>query len=117
MTLVSFSDGLFFQPTLVSGDSWIICSDVVSCAFWLSFLLFFRRRVIQVYARGARILDGSYMTQELTFGTSSTEPGTGSDSVTVSAVSIADPFVLLKMSDGSIQLLVGGMVIISLPCI
>ncbi|XP_056694198.1 cleavage and polyadenylation specificity factor subunit 1 isoform X2 [Spinacia oleracea] len=69
--------------------------------------LFGRRRVIQVYARGARILDGSYMTQELTFGTSSTEPGTGSDSVTVSAVSIADPFVLLKMSDGSIQLLVG----------
>lgn len=69
--------------------------------------LFGRRRVIQIYARGARILDGSYMTQELNFGPNSTESGSGTDSVTVSAVSIADPFVLLKMSDGSIQLLVG----------
>lgn len=67
-----------------------------------------RRRVIQVYARGARILDGSFMTQELNFGPNSGESGSGSDSVYVSAVSIADPYVLLKMSDGSIQLLVGG---------
>ncbi|CAO2838985.1 unnamed protein product [Amaranthus hypochondriacus] len=69
--------------------------------------LFGRRRVIQVYARGARILDGSFMTQELNFGPNSGESGSGSDSVYVSAVSIADPYVLLKMSDGSIQLLVG----------
>ena len=67
-----------------------------------------RRRVIQVYARGARILDGSFMTQELNFGPNSGESGSGSDSLYVSAVSIADPYVLLKMSDGSIQLLVGG---------
>lgn len=77
----------------------------------------FRRRVIQIYARGARILDGSYMTQELNFGPNSTESGSGTDSVTVSAVSIADPFVLLKMSDGSIQLLVGGMMVTLLSCI
>lgn len=69
--------------------------------------LFGRRRVIQVYARGARILDGSYMTQELSLGASNYESGSGSESLTVSAVSIADPFVVLKMSDGSIQLLVG----------
>lgn len=69
--------------------------------------LFGRRRVIQIYAHGARILDGSYMTQELTFGPSSTESGSGPDSIAVSAVSIADPFVLLMMNDGSIQLLVG----------
>ncbi|XP_057528252.1 cleavage and polyadenylation specificity factor subunit 1 [Amaranthus tricolor] len=69
--------------------------------------LFGRRRVIQVYARGARILDGSFMTQELNFGPNSGESGSGSDSLYVSAVSIADPYVLLKMSDGSIQLLVG----------
>ncbi|XP_021725141.1 cleavage and polyadenylation specificity factor subunit 1-like isoform X1 [Chenopodium quinoa] len=69
--------------------------------------LFGRRRVIQVYARGARILDGSYMTQELTFGSNGTESGSGSDGITVSAVSIADPYVLLKMSDYSVQLLVG----------
>lgn len=69
--------------------------------------LFGRRRVIQVYARGARILDGSYMTQELSLGASNNESGSGSESLTVSAVSIADPFVVLKMSDGSVQLLVG----------
>jgi len=70
-----------------------------------------RRRVIQVYARGARILDGSYMTQELSLGDSNNESGSGSENLTVSAVSIADPFVLLKMSDGSIQLLIGGIFI------
>lgn len=69
--------------------------------------LFGRRRVIQVYAHGARILDGSFMTQELSLGSSNPESGSQSESLTVAAVSIADPFVLLKMSDGSIQLLVG----------
>ncbi|XP_074281902.1 cleavage and polyadenylation specificity factor subunit 1 isoform X1 [Silene latifolia] len=68
--------------------------------------LFGRRRVIQVYANGARILDGSFSTQELPLGTS-TESGSASENLVVSAVSIADPFVLLKMSDNSIQLLVG----------
>ncbi|KAK1394328.1 Cleavage and polyadenylation specificity factor subunit 1 [Heracleum sosnowskyi] len=69
--------------------------------------LFGRLRVIQIYARGARILDGAFMTQELTFKTSNSESGSGSEIPTVSSVSIADPYVLLRMSDGSIQLIVG----------
>lgn len=69
--------------------------------------------MIQIYARGARILDGAFMTQELTFKTSNSESGSGSEIPTVSSVSIADPYVLLRMSDGSIQLIVGG---IQLPC-
>jgi cleavage and polyadenylation specificity factor subunit 1 len=65
--------------------------------------LFGRRRVVQVYARGARILDGAFMTQDLGFKA----PNSESESSTVSSVSIADPYVLLRMTDGSIQLLVG----------
>ncbi|MQM02178.1 hypothetical protein Taro_034945 [Colocasia esculenta] len=68
--------------------------------------LFGRRRVVQVFARGVRILDGSYMTQELNFGGHSAESTANSDTTVVSA-SIADPYVLLRMSDGSIQLLLG----------
>lgn len=69
--------------------------------------LFGRRRVVQVFARGARILDGSYMTQELTFGVHNSDHSSTLDSSTVSSASIADPYVLLKMVDGSIQLLIG----------
>ncbi|XXG43165.1 hypothetical protein AAC387_Pa01g3267 [Persea americana] len=69
--------------------------------------LFGRRRVVQVFARGARILDGSYMTQDLSFGASNSESSSSSESLTVSSVSIADPYVLLRMSDGTVQLLVG----------
>ncbi|CAK9135184.1 unnamed protein product [Ilex paraguariensis] len=69
--------------------------------------LFGRRRVIQVFARGARILDGAFMTQDLSFSTPNSEAGSSSESSTVSSVSIADPYVLLRMTDGSIQLLVG----------
>ncbi|XP_047329252.1 cleavage and polyadenylation specificity factor subunit 1 isoform X2 [Impatiens glandulifera] len=69
--------------------------------------LFGRRRVVQVYARGARILDGACMTQELIFKATNSESSSGSEGLTVLGVSIADPYVLLKMSDGSIQLLVG----------
>lgn len=65
-----------------------------------------RRRVIQVYANGARILDGAFMTQELSFKAQSSD--SASESQTVLSVSIADPYVLLRMIDGSIQLLVGG---------
>lgn len=72
--------------------------------------MFFRRRVVQIYARGARILDGSYMTQELSFAVHNSESTSTSEPSTVSSVSIADPYVLLKMTDGSIQLLVGGTV-------
>lgn len=68
-----------------------------------------RRRVIQIFARGARILDGAFMTQDLSLKSSNTETSVASDGATVSSVSIADPYVLLKMNDGSIQLLVGGM--------
>lgn len=64
--------------------------------------LFGRRRVIQVYSRGARILDGAFMTQDLSFRATNSEAP-----MTVSSVSIADPYVLLMMTDGSIQLLVG----------
>ncbi|KAL3650446.1 hypothetical protein CASFOL_006849 [Castilleja foliolosa] len=69
--------------------------------------LFGRRRVIQIFARGARILDGSFMTQELSFKSSNSEAGAVSEGTIVSSVSIADPYVLLRMTDGSIQLLVG----------
>ncbi|XP_015580357.1 cleavage and polyadenylation specificity factor subunit 1 isoform X2 [Ricinus communis] len=69
--------------------------------------LFGRRRVIQVFERGARILDGSFMTQDLSIGSSNSESSPGSESATVSSVSIADPYVLIKMTDGSIRLLIG----------
>ncbi|XP_052191714.1 cleavage and polyadenylation specificity factor subunit 1 isoform X2 [Diospyros lotus] len=69
--------------------------------------LFGRRRVVQVFARGARILDGAFMTQDLSFRAPNSESAVVSESLTVSSVSIADPFVLLRMTDGSVQLLVG----------
>lgn len=69
--------------------------------------LFGRRRVIQVFEHGARILDGSFMNHELNFGAPNTESNSGSESSSVASVSIADPYVLLRMSDDSIRLLVG----------
>uniref|UniRef100_A0A1J3GZ37 Cleavage and polyadenylation specificity factor 160 kDa subunit n=1 Tax=Noccaea caerulescens TaxID=107243 RepID=A0A1J3GZ37_NOCCA len=69
--------------------------------------LFGRRRVIQVFEHGARILDGSFMNQELIFRAPNSESSSGSESSTVSSVSIADPYVLLRMTDDSIRLLVG----------
>ncbi|KAB1208163.1 Cleavage and polyadenylation specificity factor subunit 1 [Morella rubra] len=81
--------------------------------------LFGRRRVVQVFERGARILDGSFMTHDLNIGVPNSESGSGSESSTVLSVSIADPYVLLRMTDGSIRLLVGDpstcMVSISTP--
>ncbi|KAI4363631.1 hypothetical protein MLD38_019823 [Melastoma candidum] len=67
--------------------------------------LFGRRRVIQVFEHGLRVLNGSSMTQELSLAAPNPEPS--SESCLVSTVSIADPYVLLKMSDGSIRLLGG----------
>lgn len=64
---------------------------------------------MQIFARGARILDGSYMTQELTLSVHNSDVSSNEAPV-VASVSIADPYVLLKMSDGSIQLLIGGTV-------
>lgn len=56
------------------------------------------------------------MTQDLSFGASNSDSTTGSDSSTVASVSIADPYVLLRMTDGSIQLLVGGMMSYNFSC-
>lgn len=67
-----------------------------------------RRRVVQVFERGARILDGSYMTQELSLVASNTDSASSTDCPVVSSVSIADPYVLLRMTDGTIRLLIGG---------
>eukprot|EP00897_Mesotaenium_endlicherianum_P010246 jgi/Mesen1/924/ME000117S00085 len=64
--------------------------------------LFQRRRVVQVYAGGVRLLDGAAMTQELLLGS-------GSGSVSVAAADICDPYVLLTLSDGSLRLLHAGM--------
>ncbi|XP_037491951.1 cleavage and polyadenylation specificity factor subunit 1 isoform X2 [Jatropha curcas] len=69
--------------------------------------LFGRRRVVQVFEHGARILDGTFRTQDLSFGASNSESGPVSESSIVSSVSIADPYVLIRMNDGSIRLLVG----------
>lgn len=76
--------------------------------FLISLFLSLRRRVVQVYERGARILDGSFMTQDLSFGPAPSESSSGSENAIVTSVSIADPYVVLRMSDGSIRLLVGG---------
>ncbi|XP_066346816.1 probable cleavage and polyadenylation specificity factor subunit 1 isoform X1 [Miscanthus floridulus] len=69
--------------------------------------LFGRRRVIQVYAKGARVLDGSFMTQELNFSMHTSESSLSSEPLAAASASIADPYVLLKMGDGSIRLLIG----------
>jgi len=69
--------------------------------------LFGRRRVIQVYAKGARVLDGSFMTQELNFTMHSSESSLTSEPLAAASASIADPYVLLKMVDGTVRLLVG----------
>lgn len=82
---------------------------VSNLLFFFIPLLFeiFRRRVIQVYAKGARVLDGSFMTQELNFATHTSESSLSSEPLAAYA-SIADPYVLLKMVDGTIRLIVGG---------
>ncbi|VFQ77558.1 unnamed protein product [Cuscuta campestris] len=69
--------------------------------------LFGRRRVIQVFGHGARIIDGTFITQELSFKASNLDPSSGSEGIAVCSASIADPYVLLTMTDGSIQLLIG----------
>ncbi|XP_031383009.1 cleavage and polyadenylation specificity factor subunit 1 isoform X2 [Punica granatum] len=69
--------------------------------------LFERRRVVQVLEHGVQVLDGSFMTQDLSLVAPSAEPASASDSPLVLFASIADPYVLLRMTDGSIRLLVG----------
>ncbi|EPS69122.1 hypothetical protein M569_05643, partial [Genlisea aurea] len=63
--------------------------------------LFGRRRVIQVYSHGVRILDGAYMCQDLSFELA------GSEGPFATSVSIADPYVLIRMTDGSVRFLIG----------
>lgn len=67
--------------------------------------LFGRRFVVQVFQNGLRLLDGAKMTQELLIASPQLENG-GADvaSNLVIEATIADPFVLLKMTDGSLQL-------------
>jgi cleavage and polyadenylation specificity factor subunit 1 len=48
------------------------------------------------------------MTQDVSFGASNSESNYGTESALALSVSIADPYVLLRMSDGSVRLLVGG---------
>eukprot|EP00252_Welwitschia_mirabilis_P006620 TRINITY_DN1750_c0_g1_i1.p1 TRINITY_DN1750_c0_g1~~TRINITY_DN1750_c0_g1_i1.p1 ORF type:complete len:1015 (+),score=221.45 TRINITY_DN1750_c0_g1_i1:83-3046(+) len=64
---------------------------------------FTRRRIIQIYERGLRLLDGQYMTQELLVG----DATSGSENAVIATASIVDPYALLKMTDGSLQLVVG----------
>jgi len=56
------------------------------------------------------VLDGSFMTQELNFTMHSSESSLTSEPLAAASASIADPYVLLKMVDGTVRLLVGGMV-------
>jgi len=53
------------------------------------------------------------MTQDVTFGASNSESGSASESAIALSVSIADPFVLLRMSDGSVRLVIGGKLLVS----
>lgn len=71
--------------------------------------LFNRKRVVQVFSRGVRLLDGAYMTQELRIEAPSSKVDgiSKSDSVFVAYASIVDPYVLLKMTDGTLQLVTG----------
>jgi cleavage and polyadenylation specificity factor subunit 1 len=96
-----------------------MCSALLQlCLYHLNILFqFCRRRVIQVYAKGARVLDGSFMTQELNFSMHTSESSSSSEPLAAASASIADPYVLLKMGDGSIRLLVGGMVHVYPVCL
>lgn len=55
------------------------------------------------------MLDGSFMTQELNFTMHTSESSLSSEPLAAASASIADPYVLLKMVDGTIRLLIGGM--------
>ncbi|KAJ7555735.1 hypothetical protein O6H91_05G052500 [Diphasiastrum complanatum] len=73
--------------------------------------LFGRRRIVQVYARGVRLLDGAVMTQDLQIEhILSDSDSVKKDAATAIAfATIADPFILLQMTDGNIKLIVGDM--------
>lgn len=73
-----------------------------------------RHFVVQVYQTGVRLLDGAKMTQELLFTSPKLDGVPDLPSNLAVEATIADPFVLLKMADGSLQLIIGGMIVISL---
>jgi len=71
--------------------------------------------VVQVFQNGLRLLDGAKMTQELLIASAQVENGGADVSRNlVTEATIADSFVLLKMTDGSLQLVVGGTYIVAL---
>lgn len=71
--------------------------------------------MVQVFQNGLRLLDGAKMTQELLLVSSQPEnAGAEVSSNPVVEATIADPFVLLMMSDGNLQLAVGGKYVIAL---
>jgi cleavage and polyadenylation specificity factor subunit 1 len=68
--------------------------------------LFKRRRILQVYAKGVRVLDGALKTQDVpTFRDLSESPE--SEELVVVSAAVADPYVLLQMNNGSAQITVG----------
>lgn len=72
--------------------------------------------MVQVFQNGLRLLDGAKMTQELLINASPESENGGAEVASnpiIEAV-IADPFVLLKLKDGSLQLAVGGNHLVSL---
>ena len=69
---------------------------------------FCRWHIVQVNECGVCILDGGYMTQELCIEVPNANTSSSSDNAVVLAKSIRDPYVLLMMTDVSIQLIVGG---------
>lgn len=65
--------------------------------------------MVQVYERGLRLLDGAKMTQDLSIVSAKLEGNVGqSDNLQVVGASIADPYVVLLITDGTVQLVVGG---------
>lgn len=62
-------------------------------------------RVVQVYAEGVRVLDGSRSTQELPLTEDIELGGLGVKGASIQSVSFADPWVLLRCSDGGVRLL------------
>lgn len=62
--------------------------------------IFGRRRVLQVHAKGVRVLDGAVMTQDVPIIADSEE-------LSIVSAAAADPYVILQMNNGSAQLVVG----------
>lgn len=71
--------------------------------------LFHRQRVAQVYSEGVRLLDGVHSTEELIIQEAKGVMDTGHSSrVAIEMADIADPYILLRMDDGSVRVLTGG---------